>query len=457
MKKFFLWIFIFLICSLLGADIYFGLSYGILLILVNEILFESNNNFVFREWALLLYVLNYLVAPAITYQLPDEQVLYGMQIPSDEYFVLALPGFLLFALGMYILPTNIFKIDYQKVGQSTIVNKDFLIKTTIFGLLLNLSTRFFPGELGFIAYLLSMVRFVGAFALLSIDRKLWFWSAIVIVLELASGFLAGLFHDSIMWVIFFGLFYIYTEKPTFRTKLIGVVSTISLILFIQAVKFAYREQVWKGEKAATLTTVAEVGSTKASSDQLLGEENLLSTLNRGNQAWIFASTVDNMNRNKNFQGLTNVNKYMEAALLPRFLAPNKIKSGDKEIFNEFSGHAINEGTSMGLGIFADGYIAYGSWGVYIFGFVLGLIFSLTFKLVERWTTVSPFYVLLLLPLLNYAVRPDCELQTTINHLFKGILLYGFLVYLTRKRFALDSQENKRKLLHLNLVQRNVSK
>jgi Na+-translocating ferredoxin:NAD+ oxidoreductase RnfD subunit len=158
-----------------------------------------------------------------------------------------------------------------------------------------------------------------------------------------------------------------------------------------------------------------------------------------------------MDRNKNFQGMTNVNKYLEAALLPRFLAPNKIQSGDKEIFNEFSGHTINENTSMGLGIFADGYVAYGATGVYIFAFALGLIFSLTFKLVERWTKVSPFYVLLLLPLLNYAVRPDCELQTTINHLFKGILLFGFLVYLTRKRFSMDSAENQRKLSHLNLM------
>lgn len=438
-------------------DLYQGVTFGIFLFLIYRIIFKSSDLFVFREWALLLYTLNYLIAPAITYQLPEEQVIYGMMIPSDEYFILALPGFLFFAFGMYILPSKIFNIDYQKVGQSTIVNKDFLVKTTILGLVLNLSSRFFPGELGFIAYLLSMVRFVGAFALLSIDKRLWYWSALVILLELASGFLNGMYHDAIMWVIFFGLFYIYAAKSSFRKKMIGIVSAITLILFIQAVKFAYREQVWQGEREASLTTVAEVGSTKASSDLLLGEENILSTLNRGNQAWIFASTVDNMDRNKNFQGTAVVSKYLEAAILPRFLAPNKIKSGDKEIFNEFSGHIINEGTSMGLGIFADGYIAYGAWGVYIFGFTLGLIFSLTFKLVERWSKISPFYVLLLLPLLNYAVRPDCELQTTINHLFKGILLYGFLVYLTRKRFTLDSQENKRKLLHLNLVQGNGPK
>jgi hypothetical protein len=184
---------------------------------------------------------------------------------------------------------------------------------------------------------------------------------------------------------------------------------------------------------------------------MIGEENLLGTLNRGNQAWIFASTVNRMDRFQDFQGITNVTKYIESALLPRFLAPNKIKSGDREIFAKYSGHDLSEGTAMGLGVFADGYIAYGAWGVYIFGFLLGLIFSLTFKLVERWTRISPFYVLLLLPMLNYAVRPDCELQTTINHLTKSMIVYGAMVYLTRNRFTLNSAESQRKLIHLNLL------
>jgi len=258
---------------------------------------------------------------------------------------------------------------------------------------------------------------------------------------LFKGFISGMYHDAIIWLIFFALYFVYTSKPSFRFKFVGSLVLTALVLFIQAIKHNYRADVWYGEKKASFRTVFDVGAKQANSAVLIGTENLLSTLERGNQAWIFASTVDNMDRNKNFQGLTNVNKYLEAAILPRFLAPNKIKSGDREIFNQFSGHTLNEGTSMGLGIFADGYVAYGSWGVYIFGFALGLIFSLTFKLVERWTKVSPFHVLLLLPLLSYAVRPDCDLQTTINHLFKGILLYGFLVFLTRKRFTLDSQEN----------------
>jgi len=339
------------------------------------------------------------------------------------------------------------------VDQSTIVNKSFLFKVAVVGILLRVVQPFIDGELGFVIFLIAMIRFVAAFALFSIDKKTWYLTALVLSIELISAFIAGMYHDATMWVIFFSLYFIYISKPSLRTKLIGAGILIVFVLFIQSIKSIYRSEVWSGDKEASFSNVYEIGSQNATTENIYGESNLLSTLNRGNQAWIFASTIDNMDKGKNFQGLTNVNKYLQAALLPRFLAPNKLESGDKVIFNEFSGHIINEGTSMGLGIFADGYIAYGTWGVYVFGFVLGLIFALTFKLVERWTKVSPFYVLLLLPLLNYAVRPDCELQTTINHLFKGMLLFGFLVYLTRKRFTLDSQENQRKLAHLNLVSR----
>jgi hypothetical protein len=426
----------FLVGFIYFNETYSAISIGILMLLVYRIFFISNQQFVFKEWALVLYTLNYLVAPAITYIQPEELVVYGMKIPINNYFELALPGFILFACGMYIIPTKIFKINTKEVDNGALLNKDFLLYVTIIALLFRFFTNSLPEELSFVFYLISLLRFVSAFALLSIDRRLWYWAALVLLLELIAAFLSGMYHDALMWTIFFGLYFIYAIKPTFRVKLIGATAMIVLTLFVQAVKAIYRTEVWSGEKEATLISAYEIGSKQASSDALLGEENLINTLNRGNQAWIFASTVDNMNKTKNFQGLTNVNKYLEAALLPRFLAPNKIKSGDKEIFNEFSGHYINESTSMGLGIFADGYIAFGALGVYLFGFTLGLIFALTFKLVERWSRISPFYVLLLLPLLN---------------LSKGIVLYGFLVYLTRKRFTMDSQENKRKLLHLNLI------
>jgi hypothetical protein len=378
-----------------------------------------------------------------------------MKIPFEQYFNMAFPGFIMFALGMFIIPNNLFKPDFNNINQATIINERFLIQITIAGIFLRIFSGIFPGELSFFMYLVSMIRFVGVFSLFAMNYKRFTWLALLIlIIELYYGFQAGMYHDAIMWVIFYALFYVYTVKPKLQIKFFGAASLILLVLFIQAVKFTYREQVWRGGESANIETITEVGIKKANTESLIGDDNLLGTLNRGNQAWIFASTVNRMDRFKDFQGMTNVNKYLEAALLPRFLAPNKLKSGGesgREIFNEFSGHTLNEGTSMGLGIFADGYIAYGAWGVYIFGFMLGLIFSLTFKLVERWSKISPIYVLLLLPMLNYAVRPDCELQTTINHLAKSILVFGAMVYFTKNRFTLDSAVAKRKLLHLNLM------
>jgi hypothetical protein len=245
-------------------------------------------------------------------------------------------------------------------------------------------------------YLLSLIQYVSSFSLFALNpKKNIVWPAIALFLVLYKSILAGMYHDAIMWVFFFGIFFIYIKKPTLKIKLLGLFFSIFFILFIQSIKHSYRQEVLFGVKAASVATASEVGYSKANTDILLGEENLLGSLTRSNQAWIFASTVDNMDRNKNFQGLTIVYKYLEASLLPRFLAPDKLKSGDKEIFNAFSGHTISAGTSMGLGIFADGYIAYGKVGVYLFGFALGLIFALTFKIVEGWTKVSPFYVLLI--------------------------------------------------------------
>jgi hypothetical protein len=446
----------FILLSLFGLfifpELYAALAFGLTFSLAVHIFLNSNQSFMFREWALFLYASNYLLSPAITYQLSSEQIMYAMKINSDSYFNLAFPGFLFFSIGMFIIPNNLFKPDLKKVNQASMVNERFLLQTTVVGIFLSLFSDLFPGEIGFFIYLLAMVRFVGAFSLFATNSKKYIGLAILVLLiELFFGFRAGMYHDAIMWVLFFALFYVYISKPTLRVKIIGGFCLITLVLFIQAIKYTYRKQVWEGGKEASIETISAVGSEKANTESLIGQENLITTLNRGNQAWIFASTVDRMDRYKDFQGMNNVNKYLEAVLLPRFLAPNKISSGDNELFNQFSGHTINEKTSMGLGVFADGYIAYGEKGVLVFGFFLGLIFSLTFKMLERWTKISPFYVLFLLPILNYAIRPDCELQTTMNHLSKSIILYGALIYFTRNRFTLESVDAKRKLLHLNLI------
>jgi hypothetical protein len=429
-------IIIFVLIFSLSDDIYFSISLSLFISVLIRFITISNFSLAFREFVLLLYLINYLVSPSISFLLGEKITAYNLKLSPEAYFNLAIPGIVFFYLGLFSINTNLFSPNFSAISIATIINEKLLKKVTILAILSSLLTPFLPGDLAFVVYLISLLQYVSSFSLFALNpKKNKVWPAITLLFVLYKSFLAGMYHDAVMWVLFFGVIFIYIIKPTLKVKIAYIFFSIIFILFIQSIKKSYREEVWYGQKSASIATASEVGYSKANTDIILGEENLLGSLNRSNQAWIFSSTVDNLDRNKNFQGLTVVYKYLEASLLPRFLAPDKIKSGDKEIFNTFSGHTINAGTSMGLGIFADGYVAYGAIGVYIFGFVLGLIFALTFKLVEGWTKISPFYVLLIFPLLNYAVRPDCELQTTINHLSKGIMLYGLIVWYTKKRFS----------------------
>ena len=397
---------------------------------------NTNSQIAFKEWALLLYALNYLLAPAISLHLEQGKATYQMKLSAEQYYTLIIPGFLCFYLGLNSIKSNIFKIDFSLIKIYAKLNKKVLKQLFWLGIALKLIQSFVPGEIGFFIYVLSMVRFVGAFALFAVNSKKYLhWLVFVLLLEVFQAFVVGMYHDMTMWLAFFFIFYIYIKKPSVKWKISFALISIIALLFIQSIKQFYRAATWFGDREASLSTAIDIAESNTNLESLTGEENLLGTLTRSNQAWIFSSTVDHMERYKDFQGLTNVQLYTEAALLPRFLAPNKIMSGDKEIFNKFSGHEINTGTSMGLGIFADGYIAYGAWGVAIFGFALGLIFSITFKVVEKWTQISPFFMLFLFPILNYAVRPDCETQTTINHLAKSMFIYWLLVMAYRRYFS----------------------
>lgn len=434
--RYFFFLTVLFIIYLIGWDVYSSIGIIISLFLFIRLFENSNDQIAFKDWVLALYAVNYLLAPAISFHLEQDKVAYQIKLSAEQYYTLMIPGFFCFYWGMNIFKTKLFQTDFDVVKIYALLNEKILKQLFFIGILLKITIPFFPGELGFFIYVLSMIRFVGAFALYAVNRKKYFyWLLIVLLLEVLQAFVAGMYHDMTMWLVFFALFYIYINKPSLKWKIGFTLIAFLLILFIQSMKQVYRAATWSGDREASISTALDIAENNTSIETLTGEINLLSTLTRSNQAWIFSSTVDHMNRYQNFQGLTNVKLYTEAALLPRFLAPNKIMSGDKEIFNKFSGHEINAGTSMGLGIFADGYIAYGTWGVALFGFALGLLFSITFKVVENWTKISPFFMLFLFPILNYAVRPDCETQTTINHLVKSMFIYWLLVMAYRRYFG----------------------
>jgi len=399
-----------------------------------------NNRLAFKELFLLLYVTNYLLAPAIIYLVPEEYVFYKMRLPPNQYFYISAFGLLGTFIGINLIKQNqLFKpnIDFLKLKAT--INESVLKSWVLSGVLLSLFAGFFPGEIAYLIYLLSLIRYVGAFGLYIINPKInWFYILGTLGYEFINSLRYGMFHDFVMWSIFFIIYYLYIKKISSAKKIALLIISLLAVSFIQNSKSTYREALSSNAESGVITffsTTKPIENTILS-DNIFYNSFIINSLTRVNQGWILASVVDNMNRYQNFQGLTIFKEYVKAAFFPRILAPEKLSAGDKKIFNQFSGSKINDNTSMGLGIYADGYIAYGEFGVFIFGLFFGYCFALIFSIVSGWTSISPFFFLFIFPILNYAVRPDCELQTILGHMVKSVLIFSLLVFYYKKVFEI---------------------
>lgn len=403
-----------------------GVTYLIHLFLV------SSSVIAFREFTLVMYAINYLLAPSILYNYNEAEFMpYRMELEPNDYFSVAIPGILALHAGIYILPTKIFKTRFEFVKLQAILNEEIMKKWLIIGLLLNIANDILPlpGEIGFFMVLLSGLRYVGLFGLLTLNgAKYKYQIALVFVYEFIWAFTHAFFHDLMIWLIFFGLYFVFLQKINISKKILGTIAFLLFAYVLQNFKSEYRNKLYVEEVGSYTVALSGAADSKFSNtDALFSEEQVAQTLIRVNQAWIAASTIDHTNETGEFVGTDLLMKYVEAAFLPRFLAPDKLTSGNKEIFNKYSGHKIAQNTSMALGVVADGYLAFGGNGVIIYCFGLGLLFSIIFKIVEKWGNISPFFVLLLFPILYYAVRPDCELQTTLGQLIKGAFCFWLIV------------------------------
>ncbi|MBB1284688.1 hypothetical protein HRH25_09920 [Flavisolibacter sp. BT320] len=422
--------------AVVGLGFLSSLAIALWIWFLQELFENSNDSIAFKEFILTLYGMNYLFSPAFSY-LNDVSSVYRMKIPEEDYFLLAIPSMLLLRAGMNLIKTPIFQFHFRTVQLQSVLNQNVLVTWLYAGTVIRFFNSYIPGDLSFFFYLLSSVRFVAAYGLFVMDARRYKWHLVAILfLELLMALQQGMFHDFAMWLIFFGIFWVYIKKPSRNLKLALGVGAAFLFFMIQVAKSEFRSSLGTNQEASGLALFQNaVEKNMQSEEGLFSSANTQGSMTRANQAWIFASTVNYMDHFGDRQGVALLGEYAKAAFLPRFVAPDKMKAGDKTIFNRFSGHRVNSGTSMGLGFFADGYIAYGPMGTYAFAFLLGLIFAGVFKLVEGWSRISPFFILLMFPILHYAVRPDCETQTVMGHIVKGIFVFGCLMWYYSVYFA----------------------
>jgi len=206
---------------------------------------------------------------------------------------------------------------------------------------------------------------------------------------------------------------------------------------IQQLKGDYRQATWYGDKESGIETFQAVLEKSQEKGTFFSKRHLSESNIRINQGFIVTNIMRNIPARMPFSNGDELKEILEAAFLPRFLAPNKLNAGSRDFFMKYSGIQLKKGTSMGLSSVGDGYINFGTTGGSIFMFFLGLLFS---KVLSGFYKYSKYYPILLLfvPLVfYYPIRPDCELQTSLGHLVKGCFLVFSVMLFGKSEFFVE--------------------
>jgi hypothetical protein len=416
-------------------------SYLALVISLHQflLLFYNMNNLIpVRYFFGFLMCLQMFIGPSLAYAGLDEYqyFVYRMQIPADEYFSYVLPAVIMFILGLHFKADNM-QGEIPNVKEiSEFADKKAQLPYILIGLgfVCSILTESVASELGFLFYLLAQLKFIGFFILI-LSKKTMKTGMLVLVFGsvISSSLGQGMFHDLLTWLIFLGSVYAIKYKPNTVVKIACGAAFVFLVVVIQSLKSTYREAIAQDEGG--LETFTRAYEEKQAGDQgFLSFSNLAPSLVRINQGFIVTNIMKTVPEKEPFSGGGELMQLLEAAFLPRIIAPNKLKAGDRTLFEKYSGIHIREGTSMGLSSVGDAYLNFGVFGGWIFMFVLGSLYNFTLKQFEKYSKLYPLLLIFTPMVFFYPIRPDCELQTILGHLVKSCFVVYLLMMLGKRYF-----------------------
>ena len=371
---------------------------------------------------------------------------YQMKIPEMDYFTYAIPAVALFIVGLHITAGKLKGEVLDRLEIARFIDRSGNLPYILIGV--GFLASYIPGGgggLAFIFYLISGFKFIGLFMLLLGTRQLKTWVlALVFGSILISTLRGAMFHDFLTWLIMLGAVLSIKYKPNITFKTVGAISFILLAVIIQQVKGDYRDAAYTGaDGGAGLDTFQKIVEERESSNTLFSAASLAKSNIRINQGYIITNIMTTVPDKVPFENGEELMQILEAAFLPRIIAPNKLNAGDRTIFTKYSGLYLRKGTSMGLGSMGDGYVNFGIIGGCIFMFFLGLIFSEVLNGFYKYSKYYPFLLLFTPLVFYYPIRPDCELQTSLGHLVKScVLIYMMILFWKQDLSKVLSKKDK---------------
>lgn len=378
------------------------------------------------ELLLLLAGLQWIVGAFIEYRTDFSHYKYYMYVDETVYMSYVVPAFLVFSYFILVF-NNRHRLEVIPVKAFRNIS-NYGLKILLFALIIDLITPFISVELGFFIYLLSSLKYVGAI-ILSYSKVRWhryllFVSLIYLLIESLN---KGMFHDFLLWSIFFYLFWAHQKKPSQKLTLIIIVVGFLVSTGIQIVKSDYRSFVWSGYSGNKISLFLDILTTKLSGGFIDNSDERSSINVRLNQGWIISAIMYKVDKTKTLGNGETIITAIKSAMLPRFLFNDKAVSGGRYNFMKYTGLNINENTSMGLSLVGEFYANFGYLGGIIslgfWGLFLKIIWNIFLK-----TASKNLLIIVLLPIIFFqVVKAETELLTVLNHLIKSSIFVLILL------------------------------
>ena len=435
-----------MLALLLGLSLWAIGGYCFFFYALARTLLAPNEPLPIRWLILLIASVQWVIAPQLAYAGAYEHFKYYMYVTQDVYMPIAVSGLLALAVGLFAFRNRAEQSDQLQALSylPRIVRKAPMVPLILVGISLvcSVSRPFLPDQLAFPAYLAINLKYSAAILIMLSDRRDRSWWVIAIlgvaVVEAAA---TSLFHDVFLWSVIIGSFYAFVKRVPLKTRVFGVLIALLLGLAVQSVKPTYRYEYWGGNTEAGGSSLAYIDLTIERVNAMLTGEVTVSEASAGiimrlNQGWIISRVVQYIPNQQPYAGGESITGALKAALLPRFLAPDKAIAGGRDNFERFTGLPLSSGTSMGVSTLGEAYANFGPiWGS-AFMALFGAFLAACIALLHRLMRQMPILICFLPNIFLHAFKAETDFNSVLNFLLKGGGFYIALCFALSAAFRL---------------------
>lgn len=389
-------------------------------------------------------VLLWLTVPTILKTF-DVELLPGMQILAVEenvYYAYAFPGTIALIIGL-LLPiskrTNdliiISKLEnYLKLPQ----NKYLPLLLLTIGVMGKLIRPFLPASLAFIFHLVSEIIFVATMYSIFVKSSLKILVVLItIFITIITVISTGMFNSLVWWSLSIFMIISLRYRYNFLTKLSFAILGLFFILILQLTKLEYRAIAWwgQGDSSRSNTEIFFDALTEnvINFNSQLSNVGSARILIRANQAELSSKVLAHVPFREPYAKGETIFLSLAGSFVPRFLWPDKPKSGGRESMRRFAGVILPDFVSMDIAQLGDGYANFGKTGGIIFLFFYGLFNNILLRRFLYLADQKYPSLLLWCPFIFIQLlKVEVGVETNFNAAIKGAFFVIAIYYLFRK-------------------------